>query len=117
MNHVGISLDIEPGPKHAKSENQAITLFGPFLGQIHPGEYACEDSVCLREPMNYTVMAEDDNTFVLCIKRQDVHLDFPEDVVEAMTQNCLRRQEWLQRRSKEIVNGKLENLVEDDEKI
>ena len=44
-------------------------------------------------------------------------MDFPEDVVDTMTQNCLRRQEWLQRRAAEIVNGKLKDIAEDDQKI
>ena len=50
LNHVGVNLDSEPGPKYVQSENQAKALFGEFLGQVHIGEYACEESVCLREP-------------------------------------------------------------------
>jgi len=62
-------------------------------------------------------VAEDDDTFVLCIKRADLHLDFPQDVITAMTLRCMERQEWLNRRARETLNEKQEKINEDEHKM
>ena len=51
------------------NEEQASTIFGEFVGRLSASQYVCEDSICLKQPLGYTAIAEDSDTFVLSIPR------------------------------------------------
>ena len=68
-------------------------MFGEFMGYITPGTYVGEDSICIKQPLSYTIIADDSDTFVLSISRKDLLSVFPDDVKDIMTLNCLEKLE------------------------
>lgn len=91
-NHVGVQLDdADKEPKVIRTEAERLVLFGEFLGFVTAGNYAAEDSICLKQPMSYTVIADCADTFVLSISRVQMNSSFPDTVLEKMTKDCLLR--------------------------
>lgn len=86
------------------------------MGHIVPGLYAAEDSICLKQPLGYTAIADDNDTFILSISRKDLLSIFPEEVKEQMTQYCLDKLHHWQGRAAEISNLKICDDFESNER-
>ena len=80
------------------TDQQAKELFGMELCSLFPGEYTCEESILLKQYNSYTVIADNNDTFILKIKKEDMLAIFPKDVIEQMTENCLNRSEFMRKR-------------------
>ena len=74
-NYVGIKLDEKPYV--VRNIMDAQNLFGSKIGTIGEQEYVCDDSVVLRSPMSYTIVAEGNDTFVLKIAKLDMNSELP----------------------------------------
>ena len=53
--------------------------------------------------MNYSVIAEGNDTFVLKVNRQSLNNEFPAAVVEAIKSSCLNRENRLRNRIKAVL--------------
>ena len=61
------NFNVYSTPSCVKNEFEAKQLFGDQIGYIHESEYGGEESVLLREPSTYTMIAEGKDTLVLKI--------------------------------------------------
>jgi hypothetical protein len=86
QNHVIYST-----PPCVRNDFEAIQLFGELLGHVHEGMYGAEESVLLREPSTYTLIAEGNDTIVLKIQRTHVQSIYPQDVINEMISKCFKR--------------------------
>ena len=84
-------------PPCVKNGFEAQQLFGDHIGYIHESEYGGEESVLLREPSTYTMIAEGKNTIVLKIQRIHVHNTYPNDLIQSMMSTIGNREERLRK--------------------
>lgn len=64
-NYVGVRLNEKRGQALLRNEQEAALLFGKRVGTCLNEEYICIDSALVGQPLTYSLVAEDSDTFVL----------------------------------------------------
>ena len=111
------NFNIYSAPPCVKNDFEAKQLLGELLGYVHPGSYGAEESVLMREPSTYSLVAEGKDTIVLKIQRIHVHNSFPQDVINEMIQKCFTRMDWLRQRVVNFAINKDRQYDEDNRKL
>ena len=85
--------------------DEITRLFGHYLGDIHPGMFACDDSLFLKKPMGHTIISESAETFVLAFSRGVCLSQFPDDMQKYAIRRCTNQEPRFQARIADQVKG------------